>query len=80
MTIAERLREIANSKEFRPFRVVLETGEELHIERRFRTTVAEPLAVFAVQEDPETRSARKLRIVSLRNIKRIEIVPDPRDN
>jgi hypothetical protein len=76
MTTEDRIREVAYRKPFTPFRVVLASGEQLCVERSFRTTVAGPLAVFAVQEDPETKIARKLRIVPLKDIRKIEVVSE----
>jgi len=65
---ADDIRRIAYQRPFRPFRVTLASGEFIDIRRTLRTTVAEDRILFGLDEDPETRVAKRLRIVALRDV------------
>ena len=70
---ADELRRIAYQTPFKPFRVKLNSGEELRIARTLRTTVTEDRAIFGVDEDPKTRVARRMRMVPLHEIVSVEV-------
>lgn len=70
---ADELRKVAYQNPFHPFRVRLRSGELLEIKRTLRTTVLEDRVFFGVDEDPETRAARRLRIVTLNQIAEVEV-------
>jgi uncharacterized membrane protein len=73
----DELRKIAYQRPFQPFRVMLKTGEALHIASDLRTTVADALVVFGVDEDPTTGHARRMRIVNINDIAAVEPVLAP---
>ena len=70
---AEELRKIAYQLPFKPFRVQLRSGESLSIERSLRTTVWYDRVLFGVDEDPQTRVAKRLRIIPLKEIAAVEV-------
>jgi hypothetical protein len=67
--IADEIRTAAHRKPFVPFKVRPKSGESLEIQSRFRATVVEPMAVFGVDVDPQTRIAR---IVNVNDIVAVE--------
>ena len=73
MNIADQLRRIAYAEPFKPFRVRLVSGEEIRIPRSLRTSVAPDRVVFGIDEDPSTGVARRMRMVSLRDIASVEL-------
>jgi hypothetical protein len=69
---SQQLKQIAYSNPFRPYRVTLKSGEQIDVQRRFRTTISDPLAVFGYDDDPQTGRARKMRLVYISQIDRVE--------
>jgi hypothetical protein len=74
MMDADEVRRIAYQDPFKPFRVKLVSGESFNIERSLRCTVWVDRVLFGVDEDAETRIAKRLRIVALRDIAAVEEV------
>jgi len=73
MMKSDELRQIAYRDPFQPYRVTLKSGEQLQIERKYRTTVSDVMVVFGVDEDPETGQARKMRIVNINDIVAVDL-------
>jgi hypothetical protein len=69
---AEEISKVAYQEPFKPFRMTLVTGESIEIKRRLRTTVAWDRVVLGVDEDPETGLARRMRMIALRDIVKVE--------
>lgn len=68
------VRQIAYREPFKPFRVTLLNGEQIEIKRKLRTTVGWDRVILGVDEDPITGVARRMRMIALRDIAKVEEV------
>jgi hypothetical protein len=68
----DELRQIAYRQPFKPFRVTLLSGERIEIRRSLRATVWPDRVIFGVDEDPVTGVARRMRMIALRDIAKVE--------
>jgi hypothetical protein len=62
------LEEILYEEPFRPFRVTLASGDEYVVNNQRRAMISGLSMVVGVNDDPESRTGTRLKIISIPNI------------
>jgi hypothetical protein len=71
---SNELSELTRKTPFEPFHVTLSSGEQFTVARSHRAAVAGDVAVFGIEEDPNTGVAKRMRMVPVSKIVAVDLL------